>query len=48
MTFLGRLGTYRYLDMDVTIAEAMTVGEAALQAFRAGSAPEGHYAGLSN
>lgn len=24
-TFLGRLGTYRYLDMDVCIAEAMTV-----------------------
>ena len=48
VTFLGRLGTYRYLDMDVTIAEAMTVGEAALQAFRAGSAPESHYAGLSN
>ena len=23
VTFLGRLGTYRYLDMDVTIAEAL-------------------------
>ena len=25
VTFVGRLGTYRYLDMDVTIAEAMKV-----------------------
>jgi UDP-galactopyranose mutase len=23
ISFLGRLGTYRYLDMDVTIAEAL-------------------------
>ena len=23
MTFVGRLGTYRYLDMDVTIREAL-------------------------
>jgi UDP-galactopyranose mutase len=27
-TFVGRLGTYRYLDMDVTIAEALDVSEA--------------------
>lgn len=27
MTFLGRLGTYRYLDMHVTIAEALDVAE---------------------
>lgn len=26
VTFVGRLGTYRYLDMDVTIAEAMEAG----------------------
>ena len=25
ITFIGRLGTYRYLDMDVTIAEALDV-----------------------
>ena len=25
VTFLGRLGTYRYLDMDVTIAEALAI-----------------------
>jgi len=23
VSFVGRLGTYRYLDMDVTIAEAL-------------------------
>ena len=27
VTFLGRLGTYRYLDMDVTIAEALDVAK---------------------
>ena len=27
VTFLGRLGTYRYLDMDKTIKEAMDVGQ---------------------
>lgn len=27
ITFVGRLGTYRYLDMDVTIREALDVGE---------------------
>ena len=26
VTFVGRLGTYRYLDMDVTIREALNVG----------------------
>ena len=26
-TFIGRLGTYRYLDMDVTIAEALAVAK---------------------
>ena len=24
VSFMGRLGTYRYLDMDVTIAEALS------------------------
>lgn len=32
VTFVGRLGTYRYLDMDVTIREALDVAEAFLQA----------------
>ena len=27
ISFVGRLGTYRYLDMDVTIAEALTAAE---------------------
>lgn len=27
VTFAGRLGTYRYLDMDVTIAEALNISE---------------------
>lgn len=27
VTFMGRLGTYRYLDMDVTIAEALSIAE---------------------
>ena len=31
-TFVGRLGTYRYLDMDVTIAEALAVARRFLSA----------------
>jgi UDP-galactopyranose mutase len=31
VTFLGRLGTYRYLDMDVTIAEALTASDSMLE-----------------
>ncbi|MEY4633235.1 MAG: hypothetical protein RLZ18_607, partial [Actinomycetota bacterium] len=34
VTFMGRLGTYRYLDMDVTIKEALEVAEAYLSARR--------------
>lgn len=30
-SFVGRLGTYRYLDMDVTVAEAMHVAEQFLE-----------------
>jgi UDP-galactopyranose mutase len=29
VTFVGRLGTYRYLDMDVTIREALDTGRRA-------------------
>ncbi len=32
VTFLGRLGTYRYLDMDVCIAEALEAADRYLQA----------------
>jgi len=39
VTFLGRLGTYRYLDMDVTINEALTVADAAKQTFADGACP---------
>lgn len=39
VTFVGRLGTYRYLDMDVTIGEALTAAEALLAAFAAGRTP---------
>lgn len=31
ITFVGRLGTYRYLDMDVTIAEAMKTAQLFLE-----------------
>jgi UDP-galactopyranose mutase len=44
VTFLGRLGTYRYLDMDVAVAEALEVGAQALEAIRNGTAPSGVYA----
>ena len=30
VTFVGRLGTYRYLDMDVTIREALDLAEQSL------------------
>ncbi len=43
VTFLGRLGTYRYLDMDVTIAEALNVGRAALKAFGQEQSPQSLY-----
>ena len=36
VTFMGRLGTYRYLDMDVTIREALDTGQLFL---RDGTAP---------
>lgn len=39
VTFVGRLGTYRYLDMDVTIREALDTARAAEAAFAAGAAP---------
>ena len=37
VTFVGRLGTYRYLDMDVTIREAMDTGDAYLAALEGGT-----------
>lgn len=38
VTFLGRLGTYRYLDMDVTIHEALGVADTAKAAIDSGRA----------
>lgn len=38
VTFVGRLGTYRYLDMDVTIREALDCGRAFLAAEAEGRA----------
>ncbi|KGB83300.1 UDP-galactopyranose mutase [Rhodovulum sp. NI22] len=37
VTFVGRLGTYRYLDMDVTIREALDTARAFLDARKAGT-----------
>lgn len=37
VTFVGRLGTYRYLDMDVTIGEALTASDGILAAIAAGN-----------
>ena len=37
VTFIGRLGTYRYLDMDVTIAEALAAADGILQALDIGA-----------
>ncbi|NVO57714.1 UDP-galactopyranose mutase [Rhodobacteraceae bacterium B1Z28] len=38
VTFVGRLGTYRYLDMDVTIRESLDTAKAALEAVSEGKA----------
>ncbi|WP_241613592.1 UDP-galactopyranose mutase [Rosenbergiella epipactidis] len=37
ISFAGRLGTYRYLDMDVTIAEALTMARTYLTSIKDGS-----------
>jgi len=34
VSFVGRLGTYRYLDMDVTIAEAMNAAKSTLECIK--------------
>jgi UDP-galactopyranose mutase len=38
ITFIGRLGTYRYLDMHVTIAEALDAAESFIARARSGDA----------
>ncbi len=37
VTFVGRLGTYRYLDMDDTISEALVAADAMVAAIRTGA-----------
>ena len=40
ISFIGRLGTYRYLDMDVTIGEALKTADEFLECRKSGtSAP---------
>lgn len=39
ITFLGRLGTYRYLDMDVTIREALDIAEISCKLLENGENP---------
>lgn len=43
VTFVGRLGTYRYLDMDVTIAEALETARQFLQDLRSAEDPKAFY-----
>lgn len=39
MSFVGRLATYRYLDMDVAVAEALATARGIAEALNAGLAP---------
>jgi UDP-galactopyranose mutase len=39
VSFVGRLATYRYLDMDVAVAEALSAARAIVKALKAGIAP---------
>lgn len=43
VTFIGRLGTYRYLDMDVTIKEALEAADNIKKALNSGESPEPFY-----
>jgi UDP-galactopyranose mutase len=38
VSFIGRLGTYRYIDMDIAIGEAMDAGATAISMWREGRA----------
>jgi UDP-galactopyranose mutase len=37
MSFVGRLGTFRYIDMDVAIREALDAGTRTIEAVRMGN-----------
>lgn len=43
VTFAGRLGTYRYMDMDVTIKEALNTADKMLNDIQMGAAIHGFY-----
>lgn len=43
VTFAGRLGTYRYMDMDVTIREALNLSQRLLADMQAGKQPASFY-----
>ncbi|MCE6005163.1 UDP-galactopyranose mutase [Acinetobacter junii] len=43
VTFVGRLGTYRYLDMDVTIAEALVTAKKLLKSFELNQKAQSFY-----
>lgn len=43
ITFVGRLGTYRYLDMDVTIKEALEVSDSVKEALKNNSKLQAFY-----
>lgn len=43
VTFVGRLATYRYLDMDITIKEALETADELLKAFDDNSIPKAFY-----
>lgn len=47
VSFLGRLGTYRYLDMDVTIKETLAAAQAVKQALAAGQTLSAFYVDMS-
>lgn len=43
ISFLGRLGTYRYLDMDLTIREALDAARETLKALEKGDKPKSFF-----
>ena len=50
VSFVGRLATYRYIDMDVAIAEALTAARGIAEAIKAGASPPAFFidAGLGH
>lgn len=43
VTFVGRLGTYRYLDMDITIKEALETSDQLIKVFEKDESPKVFY-----